>query len=99
MAFFKLRALCLVFLFAALAVVFAASPAWAEDAPPAAETDKPHAIEISPISPFINIYAVQYFYRFAPQNELIAGASYMNIHYEAGETHAPGVIVGLRHYL
>ncbi|NLH47874.1 MAG: hypothetical protein GX444_04635 [Myxococcales bacterium] len=65
--------------------------------PPAAE--RKHAIEASPMSPLMRIYVVQYSYQFAPQNDLMLGLSYMNIQFDDGATHAPGVIVGLRHYL
>ena len=60
---------------------------------------KKHAIEVSPMSPFMHIYVVQYSYQFSPENELMLGLSYMNIPYDDGATHSPGVIVGLRHYL
>lgn len=61
--------------------------------------EKKHAIEASPMSPFMRIYVIQYSYQFAPQNDLMLGLSYMNIQFDDGETHAPGLIVGLRHYL
>ncbi len=58
-----------------------------------------HALEISPLSPFIHIYALQYGYQFTPKDELIVGLSYMNIRYDFGSTHAPGCIAGYRRFL
>jgi hypothetical protein len=58
-----------------------------------------HELSASPLSPLLNIYVLQYSYRFAPRTEVMAGASYMNIQFDFGETRAPGIIVGLRHYL
>jgi len=85
-----------------------ATPAPAQETPPplddtpsavASAAEKHHALEVSPMSPFMRIYVLQYMYQFAPDNELILGLSYMNIKFDCGETHAPGVVVGLRHYL
>lgn len=58
-----------------------------------------HELSASPLSPLLNIYVLQYSYRFAPMTEVMAGASYMNIQFDFGETRAPGIIIGLRHYL
>lgn len=58
-----------------------------------------NTIEFSPLSPFIHIYALQYSYRFARDDEVIAGLSYMNIRYDFGSTHAPAFIVGYRRFL
>lgn len=60
--------------------------------------ERRHAIEVSPISPFIRIYAVQYAYQLTPHHELVTGPTYMNIQYDDGETNALGVILGYRFY-
>lgn len=38
-----------------------------------------HAVEISPLSPAFNIYAIQYSYRLDERNEAMAGISYADI--------------------
>lgn len=58
-----------------------------------------HAVDVSPLSPFIDIYGVHYIYRFSPKDELITGLSYMNIHYDFGYTNSPALIIGYRRYL
>lgn len=78
-----------------LALALAPTPAHAEEAAP----ERRHSIDISPLSPFIRIYAVQYSYEFSPANELILGPAYMNIRYAFGETNAPALILGYRRYL
>lgn len=57
------------------------------------------AIEFSPVSPFIHIYAVQYARRLGEKNELLVGFAYANIKYDHGRSHAPTGIVGVRRYL
>lgn len=59
-----------------------------------------NSIEVSPMSPFINIYAIQYGYSFDLQNDLIAGLAYMSIpHENVGRTHASSLIIGYRRNL
>lgn len=58
-----------------------------------------HSIEISPISPIFDIYAVQYLYEIAPKNNLILGLAYTNVKYDFGRNHAPTLILGYRRYL
>ncbi|MGE5351382.1 MAG: hypothetical protein ACM3P0_04810 [Acidobacteriota bacterium] len=56
-----------------------------------------HSIEFSPMSPFINIYGIQYGYSFDEKNDLILGLAYMSIpHENVGRTHASNLIVGYR---
>ena len=57
------------------------------------------AIEFSPLSPLVRIYAVQYARRFAEKNELLLGGAYVNIRYDEGQSHAPTFIMGYRRYL
>jgi hypothetical protein len=58
-----------------------------------------HAVEFSPVSPFIRIYAAQYAHRLGEKNELILGFAYNNVKYDHGQSHAPSGIVGYRRYL
>lgn len=58
-----------------------------------------HAIEFSPLSPVIRIYAVQYARRLGEKDELLLGGAYANIRYDHGRSHAPGAILGYRRYL
>lgn len=58
-----------------------------------------HSIDVSPISPFIGIYGIQYSYEFLPKNEFITGLAYMNIEFDFGATHSPALILGYRRYL
>jgi hypothetical protein len=58
-----------------------------------------HSIDLSPISPFINIYGIHYNYHFNPKDELILGLAYMNIQYEFGNTNSPSLVIGYRRYL
>lgn len=58
-----------------------------------------HTIEISPLSPFIHIYALQYACQFTPKDELVVGLSYMNIRYDFGSAHATAFIAGYRRFL
>jgi hypothetical protein len=58
------------------------------------------SIEFSPMSPFINIYAIYYNYMFSNSNELVTGPVYMSIPYEdIGRTNAIGLIIGYRRYI
>jgi hypothetical protein len=57
------------------------------------------AVEFSPLSPVVRIYAVQYARRFAEKNELLLGGAYTNIRYDHGQSHAPTLILGYRRYL
>jgi hypothetical protein len=45
------------------------------------------------------IYALQYNYHFAAQNELILGLAYTNIQFDFGSTHAAAIILGYRRYV
>ncbi len=56
-----------------------------------------HSLEFSPMSPLMNIYAIQYSYAFDRKNDLILGLTYMSIPFDnVGRTHALGMIVGYR---
>jgi hypothetical protein len=57
------------------------------------------AIEFSPVSPFIRIYAVQYAHRLTEKDELIVGGGFANIKYDDGQSHAPTFIGGYRRYI
>jgi hypothetical protein len=58
------------------------------------------SIEFSPMSPFINIYAIYYNYMFSNSDELVTGPVYMSIPYEdIGRTNAIGLIIGYRRYI
>jgi hypothetical protein len=58
-----------------------------------------HAIDICPISPLFNIYAVQYSYSLTVKDKLMFGLAYMNIRYKSGYSNAPGLIMGYKRYL
>jgi len=58
-----------------------------------------YSIDTSPLSPLFKIYGVHYNYRFEPKSEIILGLSYMNIHYDFGNTNAPAIIIGYRRYI
>ncbi len=59
-----------------------------------------HAIDICPIAPLFNIYAVHYRYSLTEKDELIAGLSFMNIQFEGvGESNSPALILGYRRYV
>jgi hypothetical protein len=75
-----------------------AQPAIADQATAVAQREH-HAIEFSPASPFIRIYAAQYARRIASRSELLVGFAYANIKYDHGRSHAPSGIVGFRQYL
>ncbi len=58
-----------------------------------------NAVEFSPLSPVIDIWALQYARSVGNRGELLLGASYANIGYDSGRSHAPGVILGYRQYV
>jgi hypothetical protein len=58
-----------------------------------------NAIEFSPVSPFIRIYAAQWARRLDDRNELLLGFAYTNVKYDHGQSHAPTGILGYRLYL
>ncbi len=59
-----------------------------------------NSVEFSPLSPFINIYAIYYNYKFTQNDEGMIGPVYMSIPYkDIGRTHASGLIIGYRRYL
>jgi hypothetical protein len=72
-----------------------AAPAGAREGPDAPQ----NALEFSPLSPVIDIYALQYARALGGRDELLLGASYANIEYDHGRSHAPGLIVGYRRYV
>jgi hypothetical protein len=57
------------------------------------------AMEFSPVSPFIRIYAAQFAQRLTNKDELIVGGAYANIKYDDGQSHAPTFIMGYRRYI
>lgn len=63
-----------------------------------------HSIETSPLSPLLQIvdkgiWGIKYEYALTPVDELKFGLAYMNIHFEEGITHSPGLIIGYRRFL
>jgi hypothetical protein len=58
-----------------------------------------HAIDLCPLSGLIPIYGGHYSYKLTPKDELLTGLAYMNIPFDCGETHSPGLILGYRRYL
>lgn len=58
-----------------------------------------HTIEISPLSPFLKIYALQYNYLVTDKSELMFGFAYANIEYDEGRSHAPTLILGYRRFI
>lgn len=85
----------------ATAVLLAASPGVTAQELPQGSQEAPyrHSLEISPIATVAKIYAVQYGYSFSPNNELVAGLAYGNVHYSYGVSNAPTLIVGYRRYV
>ena len=81
---------------AAAAVCLGAAAVHAQEA--SGRRTEPSAIEFSPVSPFIRIYAAQYARRLTDKNELIIGGGYTNIKYDDGQSHAPTFIIGCRRY-
>lgn len=59
-------------------------------------TGNKNAIEFSPLSPLMKIYAAVYSRKLSQNDELLLGAAYMNIHYDFGNTNSPALIVGYR---
>jgi hypothetical protein len=57
------------------------------------------AVEFSPVSPFIRIYAAQYARRLTANDEFIIGGGYANIKYDDGQSHAPTFIIGYRRFI
>jgi hypothetical protein len=57
------------------------------------------AIEFSPLSPLVRIYAAQYARRLGEKNELLFGVAFANIKYDEGQSHAPTAILGYRRYV
>jgi len=59
-----------------------------------------NSIDVSPMSPFMKIYAIHYCHRIGEKGEGIIGPVYMNIAYkDIGHTDAKGFIAGYRRYL
>jgi hypothetical protein len=58
-----------------------------------------HGIELSPLSPVMNIYGVLYSYGITKKDWLVGGPVYMQIKYDFGHTDAWALIVGYRRYL
>jgi hypothetical protein len=83
---------------AATALVTVASVAYAQDASSGQRVER-SAVEFSPVSPFIRIYAAQYARRLTDRDELILGGAYANIKYDDGQSHAPTAIIGYRRYV
>jgi hypothetical protein len=84
------------------ALILVASPLFAQypsEESKSQDAGDKNAIEFSPVSPFIRIYAVQYARRVGEKDELIAGAAFANVKYDHGRSHAPTAIVGYRRYL
>lgn len=57
-----------------------------------------NAIEISPLSPVMNIYAFHYNHLLTDKDEMMIGPTYMRIKYDFGHTDAGGLILGYRKY-
>jgi hypothetical protein len=74
------------------------TPALAQGERPLAAQGQ-HAIEFSPLSPVIRIYAAQYARRLTDKDELLLGFAYANIKYDQGRSHAPTGILGYRKYV
>lgn len=58
-----------------------------------------HTLETSPLSPVLKIYGLQYGCLLTQRDELLFGFVYANIKYDAGQSHAPTLIIGYRRYL
>jgi hypothetical protein len=96
-----MKGLCRVLGLLACGVVFTAGAAAAQSPETTSQDARGEtgAIEFSPVSPFIHIYAVQYARRLGAKDELLLGLAYANIKYDRGRSHAPTGIVGYRRYL
>ena len=79
---------------AAAAVCLGAAAVHAQEA--SGRRTEPSAIEFSPVSPFIRIYAAQSARRLTDKDELIIGGGYTNIKSHDGQSHAPTFIIGCR---
>lgn len=78
----------------------AASPAaYAQDTTTTTRSAGSRAVEFSPVSPFIRIYAAQYARRLTDRDELILGGAFANIKYDDGQSNAPSLILGYRRYV
>jgi hypothetical protein len=77
------------FAFAATVWLAAIGLARAQEPNASAPSASHDAIEFSPASPFIRIYAVQYAHRLTDRDEILAGGAYTNIKYDFGRSHAP----------
>jgi hypothetical protein len=72
----------------------------ARAASPASYPRYDQSLDFCPMSPLFKIYAIHYCQRLSPNNEIIVGPLYTNIHYEdIGYTDAWGFIAGYRRYL
>jgi hypothetical protein len=87
-----------VFVIAAILVTNAGA-AQAQTEPTKPGLGARNAIEFSPVSPFIHIYAAQHARRLSEKNELLLGFAYVNIEYDQGRSHAPTGIIGFRRYV
>lgn len=67
--------------------------------PLGAQRQPRQALELSPVSPLIHIYALQYVRRVGAHTEAIVGADYTKVKYDHGRSHAPGLIAGGRYYV
>lgn len=57
-----------------------------------------HGLELSPLSPVMNIYGVLYSYGITKKDWLVGGPVYMRIKYDFGNTNAWALIIGYRRY-
>ncbi len=72
----------------------------AEETENTINTNYRHSVDICPISPLFNIWALHYKYKLTEKDELITGFSYMNIQFNGvGESNSPALILGYRRYL
>jgi hypothetical protein len=71
----------------------------AQEPQAAARPARRHAVEFSPASPLIRIYAVQFARRVTERDEILVGGAYTNIKYDFGRSHAPTAIIGYRRYV
>jgi len=83
---------------AGMLTVLTAAPALAQTKVESGAPLEKGAIEFSPVSPFIGIYAAQYVRHVATRTDLILGFAYVNIEYDQGQSHAPTGILGVRQY-
>jgi hypothetical protein len=87
----------------AVMVLLSTAAAWGQTqdgtAPARAGTNDRTALEFSPLSPLVRIYAVQFARRVGEKNELLFGGAFAHIKYDDGQSNAPSLIVGYRRYL